>query len=222
MSFNNSRQIQLKSLILKGEGERVDFKQKISEPYKIAKTLVAFANTHGGVLLVGVRDDKTITGVDPEEEKFVLDNAAAFYCDPPVLLIYKEIEFPEENKTVLIVQISESTHKPHFVRNKNNTLLPYIRQNDRSIPAGKTMTDLMKKGKLPEISPEIPKEKKRTASFNELKLIDHLRKNERVTLKQYMRLVNISRRRASRILTELTLSGILRVHEHDKEDYYTL
>lgn len=213
---------QLRSLIIKGEGEKVDFKQKISQPYKIAKTISAFANTHGGILLVGVNDHKTILGVDPEEEKYLLETAADFYCDPPIQLSYQEVEDEEEGKTVLIVKVKESQEKPHFVRDKHDKLHAYIRQKDKCIPAGKTTIDLMKKGQLPT---KISSDKTLVmpvTSFNEHKLVAYLRKHERITLKQYMQIVNISRRRASRILTDLTLNGIIRMHEHEREAYYTL
>ena len=58
---------QLLRLIDKGESQTLDFKRKITHPLKIAKTLVSFANTKGGKLLIGVDDDKQIIGVDPDE-----------------------------------------------------------------------------------------------------------------------------------------------------------
>jgi len=219
MSFDIHTLSQLKSLIIKGEGEKVDFKQKISQPYKIAKTISAFANTKGGVLLVGVQDDKTIMGVDPEEEKYLLETASDFYCDPPIPLSYQEVEDEEEEKIVLIVRIKESKDKPHFVRDKNNKLHAYIRQNDKCIPAGKTMLTLMKKGHTAANGKTVAIP---LNSFNERKLIAYLKKHERITLKQFMQIVNISRRRALRILTDLTLDGAIRIHEHEKESYYTL
>ncbi len=213
---------QLKSLIIKGEGEEVDFKQTISQPYKIAKTISAFANSKGGVLLVGVKDDKTISGVDPEEEKYLLETAADFYCDPPIHLTYQEIEDEEEGKIVLVVRIKESNDKPHYVRDKNDQLHAYIRQNDKSVPAGKTMLDLMKKGQLAGQTSNGKMVSIPLTSFNERKLRVYLTKHERITLRQFMQIVNISRRQAARILTDLTISGVIRVHEHEKEDYYTL
>lgn len=208
----------LKKLIHKGEGERLDFKQKITDPYKIAKTITSFANTKGGKILVGVRDDKTILGIDPEEEKYTLETAAQFYCDPPVHLQFREVEDEEEEVTVLEVTIPESREKPHFVRDKNEQRLVYIRQRDKSLPAGKTMIDLMRKGEL-----EATKKSSTThLDHNERKLLSFLGRHERVTLKQFMQIVNISRRRATRILYTLTQQGVIRIHEHEGEPYYTL
>lgn len=210
----------LEELIFKGENEEVDFKQTISDPYKIAKTISSFANTKGGKILVGVRDDKTITGADPEEEKYLLETAADFYCSPPIDLEYEEIEDEEEEKTVLIVSIKESKNKPHFIRDANQQNLVYIRQRDKSIPASKQMIALMLKGNLsPHQGFSISL---KDAGHNEKKLIDFLNKHERITQKQFMQIVNISKRRAQRILIDLTLKGAIRMHDHEKEAYYTL
>src|SRR5690606_25579453 len=110
----------------------------------------------------------------------------------------------------------------HFVRDKNDKLHAYIRQKDKCIPAGKTMVELMKKGQMAAKARNGKTVPISITSFNERKLLAYLTKHERITLKQYMQIVNISRRRASRILTDLTLNGIIRVHEHEKEAYYTL
>ena len=210
----------LDELIFRGENEEVDFKQTISDPYKIAKTISSFANTRGGKILVGVRDDKTITGIDPEEEKYILETAADFYCDPPVVLEYEELEDEEEDKTVLVVNIKESDQKPHYIRDTNQQNLVYIRQRDKSIPASKQMIALMQKG---EVSPvKSPVTSLKGIGFNEKKLLDFLQKHEKITQKQFMQIVNISKRRAQRILTDLTLKGAIRMHDHEKEAYYTL
>lgn len=210
----------LEKLIYKGENEKVDFKQTISDPYKIAKTISSFANTKGGKILVGVRDDKTIMGVDPEEEKYILETAADFYCTPPIKLEYEEFEDEEEDKTVLIVNIKESNQKPHQVRDDNHQNLVYIRQRDKSIPASKQMISLMQKGNLPATTS--PKSILKGAGLNEKKLLDFLQRHEKITEKQFMQIVNISKRRAHRILTDLTLKGAIRMHDHEKEVYYTL
>lgn len=210
----------LQELIFRGENEEVDFKQTISDPYKIAKTISSFANTKGGKILVGVRDDKTITGIDPEEEKYVLETAANFYCDPPITLAYEEIEDEEEEKVVLIVSIRESDNKPHYIRDANQKNLVYIRQRDKSIPASKQMVSLMQKGNLSGTT-HILSSSLKNMGHHERKLLDFLLKHERITQKQFMQIVNISKRRAHRILTDLTLKGAIRMHDHEKEAYYT-
>ncbi len=208
----------IKKIILQGEGENVDFKQTITHPYKIAKTIASFANTKGGKILVGVKDDKTIVGVDPEEEKYILETAADFYIDPPVKLHYDEIEDEEDEKIILVVTVEESSQKPHYIKNGQEERLVYIRQHDKCLPASKKTIDLMLKGTLPNVK-EV---KVLHPDHNHKKLLSYLAKHQRITLKQFMQIVNISKRRASRIMNELTLQGFIREHDHEKETYYTL
>ena len=60
------------TLIAEGEHQQQDFKFEISDARKIAKTLSAFANTDGGRLLIGVKDNGKIAGVRSEEEKYII------------------------------------------------------------------------------------------------------------------------------------------------------
>ncbi len=60
------------------------FKYVINDCEKIARSLSAFANTEGGRLLVGVKDNGNIVGVSSDEEFFMIDSAAHRYCLPEV------------------------------------------------------------------------------------------------------------------------------------------
>jgi hypothetical protein len=62
----------IKSKILEGEHQQLDFKFEISDSRKIARTLVAFSNTDGGTLLIGVKDNGKIAGVRSEEEFYMV------------------------------------------------------------------------------------------------------------------------------------------------------
>lgn len=211
----------LQKLLLKGEGESLDYKQTVHDPRKIARTIASFANTRGGVLLIGVKDNKQLEGIDPEEEKYVIELAAELFISPPIHVAYEEIEVEEEDevKTILVVAVPASEAKPHYVANKQEENIVYIRQADRSIPAGKKMIRALEKDM---VNPDTEALDSINLSFNEKQLITFLKKHNRITLKQFMKVINVSKRRATRILTDLTLSGIIRVHEHEKEDYYTL
>lgn len=207
----------LQKLIQKGEDENVDFKQTISNLYKIAKTIVSFANTKGGKLLIGVCDNKFIVGIDPEEEKHMLIQAAVFYCDPPVALSFQEEELKEEEKTVLIVEIQESNQKPHYAKQTSGTWLCYVRVKDKSIPAGKNLIKLMQIQQVPDLKGDVPK-----LSKHEKNLLNFLTINDSLTIKEVMKLQNFSKRRAVRIMTNLTNKNLIRMHEHQKEIFYTI
>nr|WP_245402675.1 ATP-binding protein [Pontibacter sp. E15-1] len=199
-------------MILLGESDTVDFKQRISQPDKIARTLVSFANTRGGMILVGVKDDGTIVGVDPEEEKHTLQLAADFYCDPPLRIRYEEAE--EDDCTILKVIIQKSRVKPHYAKVKQDDWRAYVRVRDTSVQTSK-LVDKVLAHEDPEHTP-LPLER------HELAVLDYLKASPRITLKQYMKLANLSERRAYRTLVKLVIHGYLRLHDKQKEAFYTL
>jgi predicted HTH transcriptional regulator len=212
MDFFKAPLSDLELQIAAGEGDRLEFKKTITHLHKIARTLVSFANTRGGTILVGVRDDGVITGIDPEEEKHSLRQAADFYCKPPVHLIFKETE--HEDLTVLQVIIPESAHKPHLALCQAEDWRAYIRVKDESVQTSKMVLQALQK------------EEKVTAHSNLNKLeqavLQVLSKHPKVTLTQMMHLTNISKRRAQRLLVSLVLQGFIRLHDKEKEPYYTL
>ncbi|CAN5548362.1 ATP-binding protein [soil metagenome] len=210
----NSKQKLLENLLKKGENEKLEFKQKINDKNKISKTIASFANNKGGVILVGVKDDKTIINIDPEEEKYMLLEAAEHYCNPPVPLKFIEIEDEETGKIIMAVLIRESSKKPHFSKVHNDWKV-YIRQNDQSVMASSLNISLMKKGALHE-------EENQALTDMEQHILSFLKYNKRITVKQFMKLKNISQRRAQRILTGLVINGVLKLNDLEKENYYTI
>lgn len=210
---------ELNELIESGESQTVEFKRKFTEPEKIAKEMIAFANTHGGRILFGIDDDKSVVGVESEKGEIeYIDLAARFYCEPElnhtidIMHIYR--------KDVIIVNIPESKFKPHRLiengKKDDDDTKVYIRVKDRSVQASKETIKVLKKLR-PDAPPQI---------FNlgdkEKALLDYLSSNERVTLKQFREYLNLSNRRASRILVNLVRADLIRLHNHEKEDFYTL
>ena len=104
----------LKRLIDEGEGFELEFKRKFSTTEKIAKTLIAFANTKGGIMLFGVNDDRTIIGVTSEKEEIeMIRTAGNVYCDPP---IEPDIDtVPYKGRDVIVATVEESGQKPHYL-----------------------------------------------------------------------------------------------------------
>lgn len=200
-------------MIIKGENEELDFKQEISSAAKIAKTIVSFANRKGGRLLVGVRDNKSIAGIRTEDEKYMLGLASEFYCKPPIDLVINEWEM--EGKVVLEAIVPEGKDKPYYAKGDDGKWWVYIRVKDKSLLASKVVVDVLKK-EAAQNNTLIQITSKEQA------LLDFLAKNERITLKQYCKLLNISRWRASKILVNLISAGIIRSHNTEKVEFYTL
>jgi len=211
MSFLRPHHI--KQLILEGEDVSLDFKKTITSCEKIAKTMVSFANNKGGRLLVGVADNGEIKGVKSEdEEKYMLTKAANFFCRPALEPLFEEVYF--DNKIVLVAEIRESDLKPHYALGDDKKWWVYIRVKDKSLLASKIVVDVLK-GSSKEQGVFIEYSSKEKA------LLEYLEENERITSKEYGKILNLSRRRAQRILVNLVLSGVIRLHTTEKEEYYT-
>ena len=203
----------IKKQIFEGEGVSLDFKKTISSCEKIARTMVSFANNKGGRLFIGVADDGTIKGVKSEdEERYMITRTAHFFCKPALEPIFEEIYV--DDKLVLVVDTPESTMKPHYSLAEDGKWWVYVRVKDKSVLASKIVVDVLKhssndKGVLIEYS------------ANEKVLLEYLEKSTRITVKEFCILLNLTRKRAQRILVDLILSGIIRIHTTEKEEYYT-
>ncbi|QEC53121.1 putative DNA-binding protein [Anseongella ginsenosidimutans] len=202
----------IRKLILEGEGLQVDFKKTISSYEKIARTLTAFANTKGGKLLVGVEDNGEVTGLrSEEEEKFMLVTAGRDYCKPPVIPGFEEVYM--DNKLVLVAEIPESGTKPHFALAEDGKWWAYVRVNDKSILASPILVQVLKKkGKKENVLLEFTEREKR--------LMDYLQEHELITFRDYCRLAGLNRKKASRVLVNLILMGLVKVQTTEKMEYY--
>jgi len=98
-------ELYLNELISRGENQVLDFKFAVTDSRKIARSLVAFANTDGGRLLIGVKDNGVVSGVRTEEELYMVDTANLMYCVPEVD-ISKQIRV-YQGKEVLEVVIAK-------------------------------------------------------------------------------------------------------------------
>jgi predicted HTH transcriptional regulator len=207
----------LEQLIRQGEGEQLEFKKKTTHPSRISRTLVSLANTRGGRVLVGVDDDGRIVGVrDAEEEMYLLRQAAEHYADPPLTLRIKELE--QDGRTILVVTVPESPHKPHRAQVAEGDWRGYMRVRDESVQT----SQLTEKALQRHNSLAMPRLEKLPLNKEELAVLEYLRANPRITLPQYMKLLNIGKRRAFRTLIKLTLHGYIKHHDKEKEVYYTL
>lgn len=204
----------VKSLIEEGEGFELEFKRKVSSPEKIAKTICAFANTKGGTMLFGVDDDGSLVGVESEKSEVdLLKQAGDIFCTPPVQLKIKFV--PYSHKDIIVVSVDESDRKPHSVVNNGVEERVFIRVNDNTVLASREVIKVLK---------DESSEKSLTLTIgeNERRLFASLEERQRITVKEYSELINVSLRRASRILTTLVRAGVVRIHTLEKTDYFTL
>ena len=201
---------EIKQLISQGEGVRLDFKQVIQNPRKIAKAMVSFANTDGGILLIGVRDNGSIAGVRSEDEKHMLELAASFHSKPEIE--YQVEEVIVEGKMVLKVNIPVGKKQPYYSRGEDDRWWVYVRVNDNSILASKTTVDFMHS-------------KKKSLSLNmgalEQKILRYVSENEKTTIADICKKFNLGRRRVSGVVVDLMRAQVIRSHTTEKTEYFT-
>jgi predicted HTH transcriptional regulator len=210
----NPRQVQeLRKLVLQGEGLKLEFKRKAAYPDKIVREMIAFANAYGGVLLLGVGDDKTLPGLKfPEDESHVVQEALK-KCRPA--LPVKEEFIPIGNgRTIIRYDVSESDRKPHYIL-LGEQKESYVRVNDQSIKASREMREIVKRAR-----------KKKDIRFaygeHEKFLMQYLDTNPTITLRRFIELSGLKKFYASKKLIILVLADVLRITPHEKGDLYSL
>ena len=197
--------------IAQGENQQLDFKFEVSDSKKIARTLSAFANTDGGRLLIGVKDNGSITGVRSEEEFYMIEAASTMYTHPSVPFTATRWEI--NGKTVLEIYISPSPHKPHTAPDKDNQYKAYIRVADENIPANEVLLLSWKKstrtsGLLLPLTRPVEK------------LMTYLESHPYIHLRKFCRIAHIKPTTASEILSDLMAINTLKYTIVNKQIVY--
>lgn len=117
------------------ESVNVEYKGRLTPEVK--KTIVAFANTDGGTLYIGVADDGTPIGVDdPDEVVLQLTNMARDSIKPDVTMFTAAGIEEMEGKSVVALRVQKGTSAPYYIAGKG--IRPegvYVRQGASSVPA---------------------------------------------------------------------------------------
>jgi len=215
---------ELFDLIESGEGLEIEFKRQFSSPEKIAREMIAFANTKGGHILFGVDDDGSIVGVRSEKSEIdEIEHAAQFLCEPPIQM-QSETVHAGGGKYLVVIHVPESANKPHMLvefdasgrKAKDQAGTGFVRVGEHSVQASKESMKVMR-GQHVDAPPL-----RLSIGHNEKALLSYLTENGKITVSQFADLVNISRRRASKILVGLVRAGTLLLHTFEKTEFFTL
>lgn len=209
------RDIQM--LVRRGESDSLEFKRKARFPEKIMKEVVAFANTKGGILMIGVDDNGTIPGLKfANEDAFVLEEAISRFCYPRIKYKSEMIKITEK-KAVINYHIFESQLKPHFVQNtpENKHKTAYIRVSDRSIQASREMIEILRRKKTLNGIKFHYGEKERI-------LLKYLDENDYITIEKFVQTASIPYKTASRTLVRLVLANVLKIDACEDGDLFRL
>ncbi len=202
----------LQRKIAEGEHQQQDFKHQITDSRKIARTLSAFANTDGGRLLIGVKDNGNINGVNSHEEIHMIEAAADFYSTPSIDVQYQH--HTVDGKQVLEVIVQPSANRPHFVKEADGKLLAYFRKADENFPASGV---LIKYWMLHKKEPQTVEFKEKEAL-----LLEFLQNNPYITVKRYATLAHVSFARAEDLLATFMRWNVVTWHFNGKFFEYSL
>jgi len=200
-------------LITQGENQHLDFKFEISDSKKIARTLSAFANSTGGKLLVGVKDNGTIAGVRTDEEIYMIESAAHVYCRPRVEFTWKNWQI--NGKNILEISVAESSLKPHLAPWKDDEWKAFVRIDDQNFVANSVQVEVWKKQRSGKAT---------LVKYNQIEeeLLKYLKANEEISLRGFCKLCKIKYPLAKRILVNLITIGIVKIHFSENSATYRL
>ena len=205
-------QIVLLKRIREGEGDQLDFKFAINDSRKLAITLSAFSNAGGGSLLIGVKDNGSISGIQVEEELHMVQGAAELYCQPAV-----EFHFHVHvlhGKHILEATFEESLQKPVKALEKEGMARAYIRVGSENRLASPVMIQYWQTEK-----------KALTGTYQHTtkskKIFDTLLQNPGSTLQQLCKATRIFRPVLIKILANLVRWELIEIrYLQDKEHFY--
>lgn len=203
----------LKKLIAEGENQQLDFKYCISDSRKIARSLSAFANSDGGRLLIGVRDNGSIAGIRSDEEIYMVETAAHIFCRPEIS--FKTKQHLIGGKTVLEVEVVKGDRRPYQACDENGKWYTFFRHGDQNLVANRVLLQVWKK-----------EEKKSgiLVKFGkaENSLLEYLGNNGSITISKFRKIARITSYKAETILANLILFKVLIMNASEKGFTYTI
>lgn len=200
----------LRKLIEEGEHDQQDFKYKIQEAAKLARSVSAFANTRGGRLLIGVRDDGHISGVKSEEEIFMMHAAAFKYCTPESAIRFDTLHV--EGRSVVIATIPPAQRKPIKAIDEEGTPHAYVRIKDENIAASPVHLEMWQQEQRASNQMEYGE----TAQQMMRALAEHPGE----TLNRLMRLSQVNRRASITLLARFVHYGLAEMRLEDHQFHF--
>jgi predicted HTH transcriptional regulator len=203
----------LKKLISGGESQQLDFKYCISDSKKIARTLSAFANSEGGRLLIGVRDNGSIAGIHSDEEYYMIETAASLFCKPEIPVVITQ-HFAE-GKTILEVEVSKGDRKPYLSKGDDGKWQAYFRHGDQNLVANHVLLHLWRKNN---------RKKGVLIRFGkpENALMEYLKEKGTISFSGFKKIAKIPAYRAEKIIVNLLVCNVLEMNVSEKGYSYSL
>ncbi len=124
----------LNNIHLQSEGKTLEFKRDSASPTLLMKTLIAYANTAGGRLIIGIGDDRQIAGVkDPLDEEEKLRSLIADSITPHLVPNIELVTI--HDITLLVIEVFVSAFRPHWLKSEGQEQGVYVRIGASNIRA---------------------------------------------------------------------------------------
>ena len=122
--------------IKNGESKNLEFKIQLpDDSKKYMKTIVAYANTSGGKIIIGVDDTRNIVGVEPSSVFQIMDKIANAISDMCVPQIIPDVTFRTiQGKCIVQIEIYPGQNRPYYIRSMGKENGTYIRVAGTSRP----------------------------------------------------------------------------------------
>lgn len=211
MNVRNDKEY-LEELISQGEHRQQDFKYKIQNPAKLAKSVSAFANTSGGRLLIGVRDDGQPAGVKSAEETFMMEKAAEECCLPAAAISFRTINF--DGRNIVIATIPEAEKKPVYALDEQERRTAYVRIDDENVVASPVFLEMWKQDKASTV----------VMSYTQAEtgLIRTMQLHPAATLNRIVKLSTLGRYKVIKTLARFIRYDLARVEHRDGKFLFSL
>lgn len=203
----------LKALISEGEHQRQDFKFRIDDQKKIARTLVAFANSDGGRLLIGVKDNGKIVGVNPEEEFHMIQGAAEMYAKPAVKI--ESRIWQEEMRLVLEINVEPDANRNYRALDDDGNWKVYVRRNDHTLLANKIILKIWNFEKQGVKRPQ-------TFGEEQLSILKIIGEHEKLTLSKLYRSTSLHKSTVDHTVALLVHWELVKMDFEEEQVYYSL
>lgn len=188
----------LHSLISEGEHQQQDFKYKVQDAAKLARSVSAFANTDGGRLLIGVRDDGHVSGVRSAEETYMMERAARVCCRPASEISFETVA--ADGRTVVIATIPKAVRRPVFAIGEDGRRTAFVRVKDENVAASPVHLEMWRQERASMV----------VTAYGEAEatLLRVLQEHRAETLNRLVRLSRLPRGKAVRTLARFVRYGL--------------
>jgi ATP-dependent DNA helicase RecG len=131
---------QIRDLIAAGEGKWIEFKGNLDDRDDFIESVIAFSNSEGGLILVGIGNNRIPTGFKGDKDAII--KTIRDSCEPLVEPTFREYEL--DGYPILSIEINSGLDKPYVMKHKG---VVYVRIGPNDVPASRLELDQLYQGR---------------------------------------------------------------------------